>query len=215
MLVAVGVIGATACVVDRSPIAAAPLPDIDAVAPQEVDAAMPPLAEDAFVPPIEGDDTGPPVSSVDAAAPCGTEDLRCCPDRQCFGTAVVCHDGMCLGCGDSRDPCCEVGPACTSREDACGSSGFCERCGMEGGPCCAGEDCSGTLTCAMARCVIPPGTRGGTCRSIIDGVCDDDLVCREGLCVACGAAGEPCCLSVDPCPRADYCDIIAGNCKSR
>jgi hypothetical protein len=99
--------------------------------------------------------------------------------------------GMCTTCGGANQPCC-AGDACTGGLSCIAN--LCQQCGSPGQPCCAGGVCN------TGCCGLPQIGRGGannlarTC--IAPGAsCGATLgACgANGSCGTCGAVGQVCC----------------------
>ncbi len=137
---------------------------------------------------------------------CGVPGNQCCDSltNRCNTGSVwynnIAHkawlesDGIanctCVNCGDLNAPCCiSNGSAVCNGSYTCNVVDFkCEditNCGRNAGdPCCPGGTCEGSMTCDTAtdKCINPH----------------------------CGALGEPCCISADPC-FGNYC--VNGTCQ--
>jgi hypothetical protein len=92
-------------------------------------------------------------------------------------------------CGAAGQVCCPSGPSCNSGL-VCGGT-VCAPCGDLGLPCCANNQCNGTLTCANNQCQC-----GGPNQPCCDpgSTCGPSLVCSTQHQCVCGGADQPCCF---------------------
>lgn len=161
----------------------------------------------------QGQDQGPP---------CGHLGQACCQgDEPCLSpTSSSCQGGVCQPCGKENQPCCNLvsgANACSTPGTSCDPyTGKCDRCGLPGQSCCGGNGClnggccvyntcrasSPSSSCYQSRicdegsCQNSHGMRcGGLDESCCFGIfCTaSDTLCVVGVCLACGAAGQPCC----------------------
>jgi hypothetical protein len=156
-----------------------------------------------------------------------------------------CTQGACGGCGGAGKPCCK-GDAngglgndyCTQAHTACNpATKVCATCGGPGEICCEGNRCAAGGCCdhALGGCVTAgaPGGDGlscvdgsgggGTCGKMSQPACGMKVGCTgdytrnvNDLCLACGAAGQPCCAGVSRgwCAAPFACNPTTNLCAS-
>lgn len=147
------------------------------------------------------------------SGPCGELGLRCCEGDQCNGR-TACLGGICVPCGAPGTILCGTVPSCDEWAQPNDDSHLCQSCGSENQLCCSrsnSEDCRDgqipPVGCYndenVYRCLrcpadaglclaIRPRTDAGTSTGPMP--CGPGLVRnRDGVCVACGLRGGPCC----------------------
>lgn len=129
------------------------------------------------------------------------------------------NQNCCPGGGNAFDFCTAPGTSCSPANDRC------QACGGPGQPCCEGNLCSGGGCCdgntnqcvaAAANCsqgqgvCANNGCANGACGRLGQPACGNGVGCtgpftREsnGVCVACGGAGQRCCDS----NQGSYCGL--------
>jgi hypothetical protein len=128
------------------------------------------------------------------------------------GQGRTCANGACIACGAPGQTCCGqiCNPGSTCRTGTCVAD-----CANDGAICTGRNPnpcMTGRISCANAGACVdstPSINEGGPCGTT-------NHVCRAGVCVACGATGQPCCGSTCPggaslvCQGAGICSACAG-----
>jgi hypothetical protein len=141
----------------------------------------------------------------------------------CLGGGT-CASGGCGGCGGAGKPCCKGDISGTYASDYCSQSDtacvagtkICVSCGGAGQACCEGNRCQSGGCCdhALHGCVAEGALGGdgqacvgghgggGACGGVGQPACGNMVGCTGdftrnvgGVCVPCGAAGQPCCTA--------------------
>ncbi len=143
---------------------------------------------------------------------CGVLRAACCDGTTC--DEGDCINGECQKCEANFDECCFDGENlyCNGSTLGCDpDSHLCERCGVEDGPCCRGDECNGDrLFCLEEKCVKGCGGGGMVCCSG-SSPCDAGFACNpsNNVCVdeaeICGTLGNPCCTRSTACQSGLSC----------
>ena len=173
----------------------------------------------------------PEARAVTCAGKCGSVTNNCqtavncgdCPVCQrCNAASATCGpDPNQQGdsCGQTGQVCLANG-ACACDASSCGGNtvcigGFCQECGLDNDPCCAGSTCRQSFfVCTPAGiCVLCGRDNEPCCRDTPTsiGTCDAGRVClNNDTCVPCGNEGQPCCTVGNPCGSGLTCS--SGTC---
>lgn len=142
-------------------------------------------------------------TSNNVCAPCGAQPPQhCCIGNIC-NSGMVCRNDFCSVCGQSNQPCCSAGTACSNTNGTCNdtigsTAGFCKTCIGLGAPCCPGNVCVGNwLKCNTSATPVSEcsncGDFGQTCCSSDTNKCKSGYLCNTSTICSCGLLNEPCC----------------------